>query len=66
MLLTDSNGKNTVEYSLVFEKFGPTVLRQNKGIIFFFFGKWVNRLKVSLEDASVWNRICGDRQWGNS
>lgn len=60
MLLTDSNGKNTVEYSLIFEKFGPTVLRTKE--FFFFFGKRVNRLKVTLEDASVWNRICGDRQ----
>lgn len=34
MLLTDSNGKNTVENNLFFEKFGPTVLRTKD---FFFF-----------------------------
>lgn len=34
MLLTDSDGKNTVEYNLVFEKLGPTVLRTKE--IFFF------------------------------
>lgn len=33
MLLTDSDGKNTVEYNLVFEKLGPTVLRTKE-----FFG----------------------------
>lgn len=60
--MADSGGKKRFEFNLIFVKFGSTI-RQNMDFFFFFGGggrgKGSDRLKVTLEDASVRKKIHG-------
>lgn len=63
--MTDSAGKDTVDYNVIPETCYNKI---EHGLVWGFVvvavvGKRSDRLKVTLEDASVKKRMCGDRWW---